>query len=104
MVVLPELFLLFLPPFLAWLWVLVLAGGVVVVLPLGAALSVDPVACENESVAPSSRANAMVTSFFIQSPPIGIRFLKSVKILGEFSAIIVQRSAKKESGQLKAAF
>jgi hypothetical protein len=82
-VLVPELFLAFFPPFL-WLWPLVLVD--VAGLPV-AGLSVDPVvppvACATESVAPSSMANAMVSSFFIQSPSMENQVLKSNRFLGE---------------------
>lgn len=63
MVVLPELFLLFLPP----LWPFLV---LVVFLPLvGAALSVlPPVACPKDRVAPSNIVITTVNSLFMQSP------------------------------------
>jgi hypothetical protein len=80
-VVLPELFLPFFPPLWPFLplLVLVVLGVLVSVLPV-AGLSV-PVACAKDSVAPSNMANAMVSSFFIQSP--SMFFSVSNELLGE---------------------
>jgi hypothetical protein len=78
-VVLPEFFLDFLPPL--WLLVLVL---LVAFLPeavdVVAVLSVEPpVAWAKDKLAPSSRANAIVSSFFIQF--LRMRFLLRAPVL-----------------------
>jgi hypothetical protein len=76
-----ELFLLFLPPLWAEAFFPVLVDEAFV-----AGLSVDagvlPVAWAIESVAPSNMANAIVSSFFIQSPSAEVSFLKQVKLGG----------------------
>jgi len=103
-VVLPELFLDFFPPFL-WLWPLVLVD--VAGLPV-AGLSVDPVvppvACATDSVAPSSMANAMVSSFFIQSPSMGNQVLKSIDILGEYWCQYCTEKRKKRKRPVEGRF
>jgi hypothetical protein len=80
-VVVLEPFLLFLPP----LWAVVFFP-LLVDEAFGAGLSVDagvlPVAWAIESVAPSNMANAIVSSFFIQSPSGKSVFLKQVKLGG----------------------
>src|SRR5579864_371001 len=93
-VVPPEFFLDFFPP----LWPF-LPDLVVVFLPPSAGLSVDPpVAWANDRVAPSSRVNAMVSSFFIQSPSeksvFGNRSIWGIIDVQHSK----QRSWKKESG------
>jgi hypothetical protein len=100
-VVLPEFFLDFLPPLWAFLPDLV----EVVFLPPSAGLSVDPpVAWANDRVAPSSSVNAIVSSFFIQSPSEKINFWESFN----WGIIDVQHSKqrrwKKESGHLQGRF
>ena len=82
-VVLPEDFLLFLPPLWAFLpAVFVLAGGVVVLLS-PAPLSVEPLACANDKLAPSSSVNAIVSSFFIGLLENGYRFFGIVQLCKE---------------------
>src|SRR5690349_6652898 len=100
-VVPPEFFLDFLPP----LWAFFPDLVEVVFLPPSAGLSVDPpVAWANDRVAPSSRVNAMVSSFFIQSPSEKISFWESFN----WGIIDVQHSKqrrwKKESGHLQGRF
>src|SRR5438270_56432 len=71
-----DLFFPFLPPLCAFFADLV----EVVFLPPSAGLSVDPpVAWANDRVTPSSRVNAIVSSFFIQSPSEKISFLEPFK-------------------------
>jgi hypothetical protein len=72
--VLPELFLLFFPPFLLWVWPLGAAFLVVAGLSVEAGVPVVPWAIE--SVAPSNMANAIVSSFFMQSPSVEVSFYK----------------------------
>jgi hypothetical protein len=90
-VVLPELFFFFVAPFFAWVWVL--AGAFVVVAGLSVDAGAPPVAWAIESVAPSNMANAIVSSFFIQSPSVEVSFLKQVKLWG-MSDIVRESSAK----------
>jgi hypothetical protein len=55
-----------------------------VFLPPSAGLSVDPpVACANDRLAPSSSVNAIVSSFFSQSPSEGYQFLESFQLCKE---------------------
>jgi hypothetical protein len=100
-VVLPELFLDFLPPLwlVLFLVLLVFAGGVVLLSP--APLSVDPPpACANDRLAPSSSVNAIVSSFFIsllQSPSEGYQFFGIVQLCKElFAQHFKQRSWKRK--------
>jgi hypothetical protein len=83
-VVLPEDFLLFLPPLWAFFpAVFVLAGGVVVLLS-PAPLSVEPPpACANDKLAPSSSVNAIVSSFFIGLLENGYWFFGIVQLCKE---------------------
>src|SRR5260370_38791386 len=66
-----QLFLLFLPPFLPCVFVLVLPFlpvSVVAIFPISVVLVVPLVACANDKLAPSNRANTNVASFFMLPP------------------------------------
>src|SRR4051812_43349101 len=76
-VVPPEFFLLFFPPL--W-WVVFLPDFVVVLSPAGLSV-LPPAAWANDRLAPSNSVNAIVSSFFIQSPSMGIKF--EIQISGE---------------------
>jgi hypothetical protein len=102
--VLPELFLDFLPPLWAF-FVLVVAFLPLASVGVVLLWSVEPpVACANDNVPPSSRVNAIVSSFFIQSPSEKISFWE----LFNWGIIDVQHSKqrrwKKESGHLQGRF
>jgi hypothetical protein len=93
--VLPELFLLFFPPFLLWVWPLGAAFLVVAGLSVEAGVPVVPWAIE--SVAPSNMANAIVSSFFMQSPSVEVSFISN-QILGDIGVIVRESRAKEKSG------
>ena len=92
----PEFFLLFLPP----LWPFFpLFVELEAFLPAG--LSVDvvvpPPVWATERVAPSNRANAMVSSFFIESPSDRTSVFIDKHFRGKILGYIVAQKSKKEA-------
>jgi hypothetical protein len=75
-------FFFFVAPFFAWVWVL--AGAFVVVAGLSVDAGVPPACWAIESVAPSNMANAIVSSFFIQSPSGKVSFFETSQNSGGY--------------------
>jgi hypothetical protein len=75
--------------------VLVLVLVVVVVVALAAGVAAGAAACANESVAPNTMANAIVSSFFMSLLQVEVSFFKALNFVANYCGGIVRESSWK---------